>query len=205
MKKLIKAVLLGTLMTIAFSTNVLAATETYTVQKGDTLWIISKKYQVGISEIVESNKQFANPNLIYPGDKVYIPLVDQAVVSTQQEILRLVNQERAKQGLKALELDWQVSRVAQYKSDDMANKNYFDHQSPTYGSPFDMLKSFNVKYRSAGENIAKGQKTPQAVMTAWMNSSGHRANILGSSYTHLGVGYTVKNGTPYWTQMFVSY
>ncbi len=204
MKKKFFALFLGTLMTLAFTSNVFAA-ETYTVQKGDTLWTISKKYQVGISEIIDSNKQFANPNLIYPGDKVNIPTLDPSVLSTQQEILKLVNQERARQGLKGLELDWQVSRVAQYKSDDMAKNNYFSHQSPTYGSPFDMLKSFNVKYKSAGENIAKGQKTPQAVMTAWMNSSGHRANILGSSYTHLGVGYTVSNGTTYWTQTFVSY
>lgn len=205
MKTKLKFIFLGTLMSLAFTTTVLGATETYTVQKGDTLWLISKKYQVGISEIIESNTQFANPNLIYPGDKVNIPVVDQEILSTQEEILNLVNQERAKQGLSALELDWQVSRVAQYKSEDMANKNYFSHTSPTYGTPFDMLKSFNVDYRSAGENIAKGQKTASAVMTAWMNSSGHKANILGQSYTHLGVGYYVKNGTPYWTQMFVSY
>ncbi len=205
MKKQLKTVALGSILALMFTQNIFAATDTYTVQKGDTLWLISKKYQVGISEIVNANKQFANPNLIYPGDKVYIPLPDQAVLNTQEEILKLVNAERAKNGLKALELDWQVSRVSQYKSDDMANNNYFSHQSPTYGSPFDMLKQFNIKYRSAGENIAKGQKTAQAVMTAWMNSSGHRANILGQGYTHLGVGYTVKNGTTYWVQQFVSY
>ncbi len=205
MKKHLKTVAIGSILALMFTQNIFAATDTYTVQKDDTLWLISKKYQVGISEIISANKQFANPNLIYPGDKVYIPLPDQTVLNTQEEILKLVNAERAKNGLKALELDWQVSRVAQYKSDDMANNNYFSHQSPTYGSPFEMLKQFNVNYKSAGENIAKGQKTSQAVMTAWMNSSGHKANILGSSYTHLGVGYTVKNGTTYWVQQFVSY
>ncbi len=205
MNNIFKTMILGAFMTCALSTNVFAATQTHTVQKGDTLWEISKKWQVGISEIIEANKQFANPNMIYPGDTVYIPTLDAAVVSTQEEILKLVNQERAKVGLSALKLDWQVCRVAQYKSDDMANKGYFDHTSPTYGTPFQMLKSFNVSYRTAGENIAKGQKTSSAVMTAWMNSSGHKANILGQSYTHLGVGYTVKNGTTYWTQMFVSY
>lgn len=205
MKKNIKLITFTTLLTAVFVTTVLAGTTTYKVQKGDTLWEISKKYQVGISEIVSANTQFANPNLIYPGDTVYIPLPDAELLSTQEEILKLVNIERAKQNLKPLTLDWQVSRVAQYKSDDMANKNYFSHTSPTYGSPFDMLKSFNVKYKSAGENIAKGQKTANAVMTAWMNSEGHRANIMNANFTHLGVGYTVKNGTTYWTQMFVTY
>ncbi len=205
MKKHFKTIAIASILALMFTQNIFAATDTYTVQKGDTLWKISKKYQVGISEIISANKQFANPNMIYPGDKVYIPLPDQAVLNTQEEMLKLVNAERAKNGLKPLELDWQVSRVSQYKSDDMAKNNYFDHNSPTYGSPFDMLKQFNIKYRSAGENIAKGQKTTQAVMTAWMNSSGHRANILGQSYTHLGVGYTVQNGTTYWVQQFVSY
>ena len=65
----------------------------------------------------------------------------------------------------------------------MINKNYFDHTSPTYGSPFDMMKKFGISYRTAGENIAKGQRTPQEVMNSWMNSSGHRANILNSSFT----------------------
>ena len=94
----------------------------------------------------------------------------------------------------------ELSRVARYKSQDMKDKGYFSHTSPTYGSPFDMMKKFGITYRSAGENIAKGQRTPQAVVNAWMNSSGHRANILNSSFTQIGVGY-VADGN-YWTQMF---
>lgn len=190
---------------ILIQTVVLAATDTYNVQKGDSLWIISKKYQVGISEIINANKQFSDPNLIYPGDKVYVPLPDEKVVAVENEILKLVNAERSKNGLSALSMDWQVSRVASYKSQDMADANYFSHTSPTYGTPFQMLSSFNIKYKSAGENIAKGQKTATSVMEAWMNSSGHKANILNANYTHLGVGYVEKNGTTYWTQMFVSY
>lgn len=205
MKSKTKISIVTALCSVALVTSVFASTTTYTVQKGDTLWEISKKYQVGISEIVSANKQFADPNLIYPGDKVNVPMPDPALTNTQNEILALVNKERAKNGLNPLAIDWQVSRVAQYKSDDMANNNYFSHTSPSYGTPFQMLKSFNVKYRTAGENIAKGQKTPEAVMTAWMNSEGHRANILNPNYTHLGVGYTEKSGTTYWTQMFVSY
>lgn len=201
-KKILSLIIIFVLL---IQTVVLAATDTYTVKKGDSLWIISKKYQVGISEIIDANPQFPNPDLIYPGDKVYVPLPDENIVGVENEILKLVNAERSKNGLSALEMDWQVNRVASYKSQDMADNNYFSHTSPTYGSPFDMLSSFNVNYRSAGENIAKGQKTAQSVMNAWMNSSGHRANILSKNFTHLGVGYVEQNGTTYWTQMFVSY
>ena len=83
----------------------------------------------------------------------------------------------------------------------MKNLGYFSHTSPTYGSPFDMMKNFGISYRSAGENIAKGYATPEAVVKGWMNSPGHRANILNKSFTHIGVGY-VENGS-YWTQMFI--
>ena len=124
--------------------------------------------------------------------------------SYQQQVLELVNKERSKNGLSPLTLDYSLSNVATKKSQDMINKNYFDHTSPTYGSPFDMMKQFGISYRSAGENIAKGQRTPQEVMNAWMNSAGHRANILNSSFTKLGVGIAKdSNGTLYWTQMFI--
>lgn len=119
-----------------------------------------------------------------------------------QQILTLVNNERAKEGLSPLTLSSEVSRVAQAKAEDMKNNNYFSHTSPTYGSPFDMLKKFGVSYRTAGENIAKGQKTPQAVVSAWMNSPGHRANIMNKNFTKLGVGYT-GGSSPYWVQMFI--
>ncbi len=174
---------------------------TYTVQKGDSLWKIAVKYQVGLSEIIGSNPQFKNPALIYPGDKVTIPEKNQQAQSYELEVVRLTNVERSKNGLKALTNNWELQRVAQYKSRDMTDKNYFSHTSPTYGSPFDMMKHFGIKYSSAGENIAKGQKTPQQVVTAWMNSSGHRANILNANYTQIGVGYDSRANT--WTQMFI--
>ncbi|MEG1410554.1 MAG: CAP domain-containing protein [Terrisporobacter sp.] len=124
--------------------------------------------------------------------------------SFQQEVLRLVNVERSKRGLKPLTLNTKLSSVATTKSQDMINKNYFSHTSPTYGSPFDMMKQFGISYRSAAENIAKGQTTPAQVMNSWMNSSGHRANILSANYTELGVGIAKSsNGTIYWTQMFI--
>ncbi len=175
---------------------------THTVKKGDTLWKISNSYEVGLSEIKSANTQIKNYDLIYPGDLINVPTTDTSISSYESEVIRLVNEIRKENGLKELTTDWQLSRVARYKSQDMKNNNYFSHTSPTYGSPFDMMKSFGISYKSAGENIAKGQKTPQAVVNAWMNSSGHRANILNSSYTHIGVGY-VADGN-YWTQMFIS-
>ena len=122
----------------------------------------------------------------------------------QVEVLNLVNKERKANGLKPLTLNKELSNVANIKSRDMIEKGYFDHTSPTYGSPFDMMKKFNISYNTAGENIAMGQKTPSEVMNSWMNSSGHRANILNSTYTELGVGIQKdSNGTIYWTQMFI--
>jgi uncharacterized YkwD family protein len=98
-------------------------------------------------------------------------------------------------------MDWELSRVARYKSQDMRDLGYFSHTSPTYGSPFDMMKKFGLSYRYAGENIAKGFSTPSAVVKGWMNSEGHRANILNKNFTKIGVGY-VADGN-YWTQMFI--
>lgn len=121
-----------------------------------------------------------------------------------QQILDLVNEQRVAAGVSELTLSTDVSSVAQVKADDMAQNGYFDHNSPTYGSPFDMLTSFGVSYRTAGENIAKGQQTAEAVMNAWMNSSGHKENILNSSYKQLGVGYSANNGSPVWVQMFIA-
>ena len=177
------------------------AAQTHTVVKGDTMWKVAVKYEVGTKEIINANTHISNPNLIYPGQILNIPSVDSAVTQFENEVVRLVNEQRAKYGLKALSNDWQLSRVARYKSQDMKDNGYFSHTSPVYGSPFQMMKSFGISYKSAGENIAKGQTTPGQVVNAWMNASGHRANILNSSYTHIGVGY-VKSGN-YWTQMFI--
>lgn len=119
----------------------------------------------------------------------------------EQEVFELTNAERTKNGLQPLQVDNELSKVAREKSRDMAANNYFDHQSPVYGSPFDMMKSYGINYRTAGENIAKGQRTPQEVVQAWMNSPGHRANILSADFTHIGVGY-VEQGN-HWTQQFI--
>lgn len=205
MKKFI--VLFGLLLAICMSfpqASYGQGTTTYTVQPGDSLWKIAVKYQVGLSEIIQSNPQFKNPALIYPGQKVTIPLFTE-VKNIEEQVVQLTNQQRAKNGLPALKIDWELARVARYKSADMRDKNYFSHTSPTYGSPFTMMKNFGISYRTAAENIAAGQSTPQEVVNSWMNSPGHRANILKSDVTHIGVGYA-KGGSygHYWTQMFIS-
>lgn len=201
MKKLYLS-FLAAISAISFSAVLASAADlSHTVVSGDSMWKIAVKYQVGLSEIISANPHIKDPALIYPGQKITIPTVDEGVSSNEKEVVRLVNEIRAKNGLNPLTEDWELSRVARYKSQDMKDNNYFSHTSPTYGSPFNMMKSFGISYKTAAENIAKGQATPQAVVNAWMNSAGHRANILNSSYTKIGVGY-VKSGN-YWTQMFI--
>lgn len=202
MKKLFTLVLSAALLIPAFLTNASAAENTtHTVVKGDSLWKIAVKYEVGLSEIKAANPQIQNYDLIYPGQRIQIPGVSASVTAYEQEVIRLVNEIRAENGLSPLACHWELSRVARYKSQDMKDNRYFSHTSPVYGSPSKMIKDFGISYRAAGENIAYGYATPQKVVDAWMNSSGHRANILNPNYTHIGVGYVASGN--YWTQMFI--
>ena len=130
--------------------------------------------------------------------------VTQAEMTQAEAVLKLVNQERKKAGVQPLTLSDKLTSIANTKAKDMADKGYFSHNSPTYGSPFDMLKQFGVSYSYAGENIAAGQKSAEEVMNSWMNSSGHKANILNKNYTQLGVGF--YRGGEYgteWVQLFI--
>ncbi len=196
-----KRAFLVLLFVVLFSASVFAQS-TYTVKSGDSLWKIAEKHQVGLSEIIAANPQIKNPSLIYPGQKLTIPAV--TTTSQETEVIKLVNAERAKAGLPALKHNWQLSRVARYKSADMANKGYFSHNSPTYGTPFQMMENFGLRFSAAGENIAYGQRTPAEVMRDWMNSPGHRNNIMSRSFTEIGVGLAKnKNGVCYWTQQFM--
>ena len=200
MKKLTKTLpalaLAATLLTTGAS-----AAGAHTVVPGDTFWKIAVKYQVGCSEIIAANPQVKNPDLIYPGEILNIPETDDAVRAYEKEVIRLVNEIRVQYGLNALTENWELSRVARYKSQDMRDRGYFSHTSPTYGSPYDMMRAFGLSWRSAGENIAYGYRAPEAVVSAWMGSSGHRANILSAKYTQIGVGY-VQSGN-YCTQMVI--
>lgn len=197
MKKIVIIAALFLMMLPSFAS---AANDVHVVQTGDSLWKIAVKYQIGVKEIIDANPQFKNPDLIYPNDKVNIPNIN-ATKGIEVQVQQLVNQERSKAGLRALAMDWELQRTARVKACDMAENKYFSHQSPTYGSPFDMMKQFGITYKTAGENIAEGQRTPQEVMQAWMNSQGHRENILKPEYTHIGVGYCEQGN--HWVQMFI--
>ena len=199
MKRTIGLLLIA-LFVLSFALFTASAATYHTVVKGNTMWRIATKYEVGLSEIKAANPDIKNPDLIYPGQVLTVPTVDTKVDSFEREVVRLVNVERRKNGLSELEYNWQLSRVARYKSEDMRDRGYFSHTSPTYGTPYQMMRSFGITYRTAGENIAKGQTSPEAVVKGWMNSSGHRANILNPSFTEIGVGFASGN---YWTQMFI--
>lgn len=122
-----------------------------------------------------------------------------AMSQLEQAACDLINAQRIKNGLKPLTISEELSVKARVKSTDMLENNYFSHNSPTYGSPFALMKSLGITYRSAAENIAMGYKTAEAVVNAWMNSPSHRANILSSNYTSMGIGHV----DGYWTQWFI--
>lgn len=172
----------------------------YIVQvEGDYVGAVSKKYIKPIYPNSTSN----SGNTGSSGTQNNTTTTSSQMNSDEQEVFNLINKQRTDNGLSALKNDNEVQRIARIKAQDMVNNNYFSHQSPTYGSPFDMLKSFGVSYKSAGENIAANSSNSGAV-TAWMNSSGHRANILNSSYNYTGVGVvsSPKYGKMY-VQMFI--
>ena len=142
MKKIIKHVLLS-LINILFLFSVHASPQTYTVVSGDSMWKIAVKYETGLDELIKANPQISNPSLIYPGQKISIPEASE-LISFEDEVINLVNIERSKNGLPELTKNWEASRVARIKSQDMINKNYFSHVSPTYGSPDTMMRNFGL-------------------------------------------------------------
>ncbi len=121
------------------------------------------------------------------------------LTASEQKLIDMINNERIKAGLNALEIDRELSKVARLKSEDMDKNNYFSHTSPTYGSPFTMIKDFGITYRNAGENIAKTYSVERA-HEGFMNSEGHRRNILTPGFTHIGVGISGY----YYTEMFIT-
>lgn len=159
----------------------------YIVQvEGDYIGAVSKKY---IKPIYPSSSNTDTQTSSMNAD--------------EKEVFDLINKQRTNNGLTALKVDNEVQRVARIKAEDMVQNNYFAHESPTYGTPFNMLNSFKISYKSAGENIAANSSNSAAV-NAWMNSSGHKANILSSKYNYTGIGVvsSSKYGKIY-VQMFI--
>lgn len=179
----------------------------YTVKSQDTLYKIAQSHRMSLAYLEKANPQIRNFNVIWPGMVINLPSSGSTVPAGStsgisayaQQVAALVNQERAKAGLQPLRVGSSLSAMALDKAKDMYNRSYFDHTSPTYGSPFDMMRKYGISYSYAGENIAKGQQSPQQVMTDWMNSPGHKANILNPNYTTIGVAY--YNGE--WVQEFI--
>lgn len=202
MKKTIALCLTTCLCAALLVIGAAAQPGTCIIKPGDTLDSIAKRYQINIDELRKCNPQL-NENNLKPGQSVAVPNVDN-LATLEEEVAQIVNRERISRGLPVLSYDAELCRLARLKSQDFINKKYFAHQSPTYGSPFEMLKNNGIKYTSAGENIAKGQPTPVSVMNAWMNSPGHRGNILSTAFTKIGVGAAKDaGGNLYWTQLFI--
>lgn len=172
--------------------------EHYKVSRGDTFWYIAKRYGLDYRELMRLNPE-VEPRNMHVGEVIRLKAAAEHSSTFEDQVVKLVNQERAKRGLNPLAHRADVKNVAHKKAQDMINSNYFSHNSPNYGSPFDMLKSFGISYQAAGENIAKGQSSPEAVMNSWMNSQGHRENILNGQYDTIGVGF--YHGA--WVQMFI--
>ncbi len=169
----------------------------YIVQvEGDYVGAVSKKY---VKAIYPGQASSTNSNSGQTNQSTQ----NYTLTADEQEVFNLINTQRQNNGLAALKIDNEVQNVARIKAQDMVDNNYFSHTSPIYGSPFDMLKSFKISYNTAGENIAGNSNNSDAV-TAWMNSSGHKANILNSSFNYTGIG--VVNGSKYgkiYVQVFV--
>ena len=164
----------------------------YIVQvEGDYVGAVSKKY---IKPIYPNNSnQTKNTNISNNINNL------SDLTNDEKEVFNLINTQRTNNGLSALKIDNEVQKVARIKAQDMVDKNYFSHNSPTYGSPFDMLKSFKISYKTAGENIA-GNSSNSGAVNAWMNSSGHKANILNGSFNYTGIGVV---SSPKYGKVFV--
>nr|WP_279588110.1 CAP domain-containing protein [Thalassobacillus devorans] len=171
----------------------------YHVQPGDTMWKISLRYNLSFRDFVETNRHIEKPEIIYPGDQLLIP--SKGLTDT---VVRLTNKARIQKGIEPLHMDEALQRVAAVKAEDMADDGYFSHQSPTYGSPFEMLRDFKIEFDRASENIASVPFSPEEVVSQWLKHPGHQQNLLNPRMTHIGVGYAEgMNGRGYWVQIFI--
>lgn len=174
----------------------------YIVQvNGDYIGAVSKKYVKAIYPSSSGSNNTSSGGSSSSGGSTTTQTT--TMTADEKEVFDLINKQRTANGLTALKMDSEVQRVARIKAQDMVNNNYFSHTSPTYGSPFDMLKSFKISYKTAGENIA-GNSSNSGAVDAWMKSSGHKANILNGNFNYTGVG--VVTGSKYgkiYVQMFI--
>ena len=176
--------------------------EWYVVQtNNDLIGAVSTKYVRAInSNTYNSSNQGTTQNNTTTTNKTDVSTTPSAL---EKELLTLINQKRKAYGLSELKFDTATQKTARAKAEDLVANNYFSHNSPTYGTPFEMMKSFGVTYKTAGENIA-GNSTLEGAVNAWMNSQGHRENILNNAYNLTGIGVVKSNTYGYvMVQMFV--
>lgn len=176
----------------------------YIVKPKDTLYKIAHQFHCKLQDLINANPVLKpkNGSYITPGQRLTLP-TNEVLTGYEKQVLNLTNQARAQAGLAPLQgTDTALNRAARVKAEDMAHNNYFSHNSPTYGDPFTMMRGLGVQFSAAGENIAKGQQTPQEVVKAWLNSPGHRANIMNTNYQFLGVGYEAN--AKCWVQQFAA-
>ena len=164
----------------------------YVIQtEKDYIGMVSSKYV----KLIYPNGNTDSPNTTTPSTTEN----NSGLTADELEVFNLINAKRTSAGLSALKIDNEVQNVARIKAQDMVDSNYFSHTSPTYGSPFDMMKNFGIKYKAAGENIA-GNSSNSGAVNAWMNSEGHRANILSNNFNYTGIA-VVKS--PKYGKIFV--
>ena len=178
----------------------------YLVVRPITLSQLAQKWHCNVDEIYNQNPWLQDEpknDPIKPSQPIEVP-ESSNLEGWEKEVFDLTNAERVKAGLPKFKDTYaQLNKSSTAKAQDMNKNNYFSHNSPTYGSPFDMMKQFDVTFNYAAENIAQGQRTPKEVVEAWMNSSGHRANILNKNLNYLGVGFEKGQDKFYWVQQFV--
>ena len=158
--------------------------------------IATESYPVSI------NRQQAQPIIRSSGQKISQNI---GKLSFEAELLNLTNSERRKVGLAPLKLSSQLTKASQSHAVDMAQNHYFSHKSLNGSSMVDRAKATGYKYSALGENIAAGRSTPEGTIRQWMNSAGHRANILNGKFTEIGFGYANEPNSPYrhyWVQVF---
>jgi len=181
----------------------------YRVEQQDTLWEIALKFQKDLQDIINSNPQIENPDLIFPGEIIIIPSRGKwnyfpKMDDNENELMRLTNEKRKELRLKPLSVDVKLNIAAKKKSSDMMKLQYVSHNSPTYGNPTEMLRNQQISFMTVKENIGAGYKTADEMFNAWMNSAVLRENILSKKATHFGSGYS-QGGLHghYWTIFIV--
>ncbi len=185
--------LVGTTTKLSFTNKILTSEKKYFYKIRAVRSVNGKnKYGAFSSVKVIKTKKKTTVSNPAPGDS------EQSLDTIKREVLTLVNKERAKAGAAPLQSHVMIEKTAQEKAVDMKTTGVFDHYSKNLGHTWDQYEKCGLRYLAAGENIAWGQRNAEEVMDSWMNSSGHRSNILSKDFTHIGIGYA----DGYWVQQF---